>query len=284
MFDVFISHSSVNATIAFSICEFLENAGLKCWIAPRNVNGGRYSKEIIDGLKHSQVFLLLCSSASNSSSHVISELDVAFNSKKVIIPFCLDSEEMSEEFSYYLAGIHRIVGYPKPSDSYEELKEKIISKIPVMSSVREHDQMLGNVSKDLGMTVEELRKDNKRITNFEEPGKTANQKSHFDILQNDKGEIMFIIEQKNGPAVDPLFILDSITKYAFLYRSHESTVFFRDLAREVNEAIRKVAEIQVVEIIDDDVVREYKAPVRVVKDVRALMDGPIPDDENALLK
>lgn len=285
MFDVFISHSSADAPIAFSICEFLEKAGLQCWIAPRNVQGGkRYSEEIMDGINDSQVFLLLYSSASNTSKHVISELDVAFNSEKVIIPFCLDTEKMSKEFSYYLAATHRIIGYPKPKERYEELKENIISNIPALASVREHDRMWDNVAKELGLTVEELRKYNSKVANLEEPGDAKGQRSRYDVLQNDNGEVLLIIQQRKGPATNPLFVLDSITKYALLYRSHESTVFFDDLAREANEAIRKVGEIQVVEITDDDVVREYKAPVRVVQDVRSLMDDPIPDNENDLLE
>lgn len=281
MFDIFISHSSVDATIAFDICEFLEKSGLKCWIAPRNVNGGKlYSKEIIDGINDSQVFLLLYSSASNTSKHVVSELDVAFNSEKVIIPFCLDNEKISEEFSYYLAATHRIVGYPKPSERYEELKKNIINNIPVLASAQEHDRMWNNVAKELGLTVEELRKYS-RITSSEEPSETANQESEFEFLQNANGEVLIIIQHGNGPAIDdPLFILDPITKYALLYRSPESVMYCENLAREANEAIRKAGKIQVVEMNDDEVVCEYKAPVHIVQDVRSLIDDTNPPDDD----
>lgn len=283
MFDVFISHSSVDAIIAFDICEFLEKKGLKCWIAPRNVKGGMYSSDILNGINDSQVFLLLYSSAANKSKHVISELDIAFNSGKTIIPFCLDNEEMSKEFSYYLAATHRFIGYPTPSKVYDDLKEIIISYIPSLASAREFEQMFVNVAKVLGMSLAELKK-SKRLSVDGRDTESA-QKSRYDILQNEKGELLLILQERNGKAEKPVFILDDITKYALLYRSHESTVYFSDFARETNEAIRNVKEIQIVEIKDDDVVREYKAPVLVVKDVRDLMDDfpNIPENEYRLL-
>jgi len=100
---------------------------------------------------------------------------------------------------------------------------------------------------------------------------TGNDRSRYDILQNDKGEILIILQQRKGPAENPLFVYDG-TQYALLYRSHESTVFFDDLAEGARAPLKSVGELQVVEISDDDVVREYKAPVRIVKDVKALMD------------
>ena len=99
----------------------------------------------------------------------------------------------------------------------------------------------------------------------------SNNKSRYDILQNDKGEILIIIEQRNGGAENPLFVYDG-SQNALLYRSHESTVFFSDISEGARTPLKSVSELQIVEIIDDDVIREYKVPVRIVKDVKALMD------------
>ena len=96
-------------------------------------------------------------------------------------------------------------------------------------------------------------------------------KSRYDILQNDKGDILIILQQRNGGAENPLFIYDG-SQYALLYRSHESTVYFDDIAEGARIPLKSVSELQIVEISDDDVIREYKAPVRVVRNVQALMD------------
>lgn len=96
-------------------------------------------------------------------------------------------------------------------------------------------------------------------------------KSRYDILQNSKREILIIIQSCNGGAETPLFIYDG-TEKALLYRSHESTVYFEDIAPKARDALKAVSELQIVEIEDDDVTREYKVPVRLVKDITALLD------------
>lgn len=100
---------------------------------------------------------------------------------------------------------------------------------------------------------------------------TQNDRSRYDILQNSKGEILIILQERKGPADVPVFIYDG-TQYALLYRSHDSTVFFDDIAEGARTPLKSVESLQVVEISDDDVVREYKANVRIVKDVKALME------------
>ena len=268
-YDVFISHSSKDAVMARSICKYLENNGLSCWIAPRNVKVGKlYSSEIIDGIKASQVFLLVFSSSSNKSKHVISELDVAFNSEKVIIPFFIDEGMLSDSFSYYLAATHRIIAHPKPSEKFEDLKETIINNIPKLAAAREHDQMWDSVAAEMGLTVEALKA--MSLSSKEKPKK--GNKSRYDILRNDEGEIMIIIEAINRRDDSPLLIMDEKANYALLYRSRESTIVFSDITEEAAKAIRKVVSVNICEIVKDDVVDEYTAPVRIVKDVRALMD------------
>lgn len=104
-----------------------------------------------------------------------------------------------------------------------------------------------------------------------ENNESTGSKSRYDILQNDKGEILIIIQLRSGGPENPLFVYDG-SQYALLYRSHESTVYFDDIVEGARVPLKSVSEIQIVEISDDDVVREYKVPLRLVKDVKALMD------------
>lgn len=288
MFDVFISHSSKDYDIAEAICDYLESSGLKCWIAPRNVSGGRlYSEEIIEGIKSSMVFLLLFSVSSNMSKHVLSELDVAFNNEKVILPFCLDDSSMSEALSYYLTATHRIVGFPDPGKRYEDLRASIVANIPELALERDKSQMFEAVASELGLSVDELMRirTSFRSSDSSDGAETAGPKadagekgrSRYDVLVNDRHEILIVMNERNGVPDSPLFIIDPITRFSLLYRNSKSTVLFDDLAPKANIAIRAVSEMVVVETTDGDVIREYKVPVRVVKDVRALLDDN-PDD------
>ena len=100
---VFISYAEADSDAAFRICDSLEQSGIKCWVAPRDVPlGVNYPRKIIQAIKESSVFVLVFSSNSITSDHVISESLAAFNSHKPIIAFRIENIEPSEDFEYLL--------------------------------------------------------------------------------------------------------------------------------------------------------------------------------------
>ena len=109
--QVFISYSSQNIAEAQKIVGELEHAGLRCWIAPRDVPpgkpfGGAINRAIID----TAVFLLLVTEQSNASSQVLNEVGIASHHKKLILPFFLQSVDLSDDFAYYLTALHWLNG------------------------------------------------------------------------------------------------------------------------------------------------------------------------------
>jgi TIR domain/NACHT domain len=57
---VFISHSSKDRETADAICAHLESAGIKCWIAPRDIEpGATWTKGIMQGLEGCRVLAFL---------------------------------------------------------------------------------------------------------------------------------------------------------------------------------------------------------------------------------
>jgi hypothetical protein len=74
----FISHASEDAAIAATITDYLENNGVSCWIAPRDLTPGReYSSAIVDGIESSAVFVLVLSENANESIFVKRELFIS---------------------------------------------------------------------------------------------------------------------------------------------------------------------------------------------------------------
>jgi hypothetical protein len=111
--DVFISHSSKDKLTADAICHALENNGLKCWIAPRDVRPGfDYPAEIIYGIENSTLMVLLFSENSNKAPYVYAEIERAFSKGKMIIPYRLSQVEMGRNLELILAGKHWIDAYP----------------------------------------------------------------------------------------------------------------------------------------------------------------------------
>lgn len=111
--DVFISHSSKDKITADAICHALEQNRISCWIAPRDVRGGHtYGAEIIEAIEECAVLVLLFSENSNNSEDVKNEIQNAFASKKIIIPYRMDDSEMDNEMKYFLSRKHWIEAYP----------------------------------------------------------------------------------------------------------------------------------------------------------------------------
>ena len=69
--DVFVSYASQDAAVANSIVENLEQHGLKCWIAPRDVKpGAQYADAIVRAIDGAKAVVLVMSGSAMGSSHV----------------------------------------------------------------------------------------------------------------------------------------------------------------------------------------------------------------------
>ena len=58
--SVFLSHSSIDASLAAQLCDRLEAQGITCWIAPRDITPGRpFAEECVRGIEQCDSFILL---------------------------------------------------------------------------------------------------------------------------------------------------------------------------------------------------------------------------------
>lgn len=113
---VFISHASVNATLARAICQAFEVRGITCWIAPRDVaHDGTYGTEIVKGVREADVFLLLLTEAAAQSEAVEREAERAFHYQKRIIPVVIGHAEPGPRLEFYIAG-RQLVPCPSSPD------------------------------------------------------------------------------------------------------------------------------------------------------------------------
>lgn len=110
---IFISYSTKDKQIADAICHYLEENGVACWIAPRDIVPGlTYGASLVEALSGCVAMLLVYSHYSSESHHVGNEIEIAFDNKKTIIPFMVDKTPLNNEFKYYLSRKHWLVAYP----------------------------------------------------------------------------------------------------------------------------------------------------------------------------
>ncbi len=122
--DAFVSYASKDRAVAFQMVDYLESCGIRCWVAPRDVPGGRnYAEAILSALVESKLFLLIFSENSNGSEHVQREVERALHLSKPIVPVRIKDVLPSGAMDYYLATLHWIDAFAPGSDACDALSE-----------------------------------------------------------------------------------------------------------------------------------------------------------------
>lgn len=123
---VFISHSSKDGDLAKAICHYLEADGIRCWIAPRDIDGSDWASCIMRGIHQCDVFVVIVSMHSISSPEVIKEVTEATRTCQYILPFKTDEEDLTDRLRYHLAPCHWLDAVTPPIKKHiEELKCRI---------------------------------------------------------------------------------------------------------------------------------------------------------------
>lgn len=130
--EVFISYSSKNKNAADAICHLLEENGIKCWIAPRDIPAGSEYGDLIDiAIKDANVFVIVFSRPASVSQWVKGELNIAFNEQKIIIPFKIDSTPFSGQNRLILENKHWIDAYPDYETKFKDLLDAVKSALNI---------------------------------------------------------------------------------------------------------------------------------------------------------
>ena len=105
--DVFISYSTKNKSVADAVCAGLENAAIRCWMAPRDVQPGRsFAGEITRAIHGSKAMVLIFSADSNNSEQILRELELAANAHLHIVQFRIEDVTPNDDLQYYLSTPH----------------------------------------------------------------------------------------------------------------------------------------------------------------------------------
>lgn len=120
--DVFISYREVEKKEALWVKNNLENNGISCWMAPESIPGGSsYAEEIADAIDECKVLVVMVSPKAQKSKWIPSELEIAKNSNKVIIPFKIKKCDYVKAFKTYLIGLQWYDAYLNKNDAMEKM-------------------------------------------------------------------------------------------------------------------------------------------------------------------
>ncbi len=104
--DVFISHAHKDKRIADAICEKLESARVRCWIAERDISAGEdWTEATRNAIGSSRVMVLVLSENANAAPHIEREIAHAFYTRRIIVPLRLTNTLPRRDFLFYLGNV-----------------------------------------------------------------------------------------------------------------------------------------------------------------------------------
>jgi WD40 repeat protein len=128
--DVFISHSSKDKAIADAMTAKLESAGIRCWVAPRDVPPGHnWGEAIIDAITECKVMVLIYSGNSNVSPQVQREVERAVNKGLHIIPFRTEAAPLSKAMEYFISAPHWLDALDDPLEKHLNRLVELVRQI-----------------------------------------------------------------------------------------------------------------------------------------------------------
>lgn len=104
---LFISYAKQDSKLAERLCQYMESKGLQCWIAPRDIRPGEiYAEAIINAINTGGGLLLILTSASNESPHVLREVERAISKRLTVVTLRIDGTQPGTAMEYFLSSTH----------------------------------------------------------------------------------------------------------------------------------------------------------------------------------
>jgi hypothetical protein len=140
-FDVFISHSHHDKSTADAVCAALEAKGIRCWIAPRDVQpGADWAAAIVDAIDHCRVMVLIFSSSANESKQIHREVERAFEREVAVVPFRVEDIAPEKALAYYIGPVHWLDALSPPLEQHLQRLVALVNTLIATSNVP-HDHI-----------------------------------------------------------------------------------------------------------------------------------------------
>jgi TIR domain len=119
--EVFISHARKDRRVADAICEKLESASVRCWIAERDISADEdWTEATRNAIGSSRVMVLVLSENANVAPHIEREIAHAFYTRRIIIPVRLTKTVPRRAFLFYLGNVSWLDAFSPPAEQQLE--------------------------------------------------------------------------------------------------------------------------------------------------------------------
>jgi TIR domain len=144
--DVFISYPHQDEAVADAACARLEDQGIRCWIAPRDIApGAEWAASIVDAIKACRALVLIFSSYANESAQVRREVQHGFDQGKPVIPFRIEAVAPEKSLAYYLPSVHWLEASTPPVEQHlDRLVTAVRAALEGRSALQQRNKEIGD--------------------------------------------------------------------------------------------------------------------------------------------
>ena len=108
----------------------LEEQGIRCWVAPRDVvPGADWGESIIDAIESSRIMVLIFSASANGSPQIKREIERAVDKGVYTIPFRIEDVQPTKALEYFISSAHWLDAFSQPLSQHIESLGKTIKAI-----------------------------------------------------------------------------------------------------------------------------------------------------------
>ncbi len=158
-FDIFVSYSSQEKSIADAVVAAHEGAGIRCWYAPRDIApGADWADSITKAIHDCTIMVLVFSKNANRSQRVIDEVNYAISQEKALLPFRIESHNPTGALSLHLSSRHWLDAY---DPGWEAHIERLVKSVRLnLEGATETIQISGEEAPSIigGETQKQLKK------------------------------------------------------------------------------------------------------------------------------
>jgi hypothetical protein len=117
--DVFISYATPDKPTADAVCARLEQSGIRCWIAPRDLIASQsWKPSIVSAIHASRALVLIFSTHANESTEVPKEVTQAVKKGVSIVVLRIEDVPLASGLDYDLEGRHWLDALSPPLERH----------------------------------------------------------------------------------------------------------------------------------------------------------------------
>jgi hypothetical protein len=285
--DVFISYAAEDGKVAEVVRRTLEDEGIKCWIAPRDVPiGTNYEDAIIDAICISRVMILVISEHSNKSPHVKREIQNACleDSPTQILPLRVDAVPLNKALRYYLSSLQWLDASKPP---IEDHLQGLVANVRSRLAARDKGEI---ESENVRAAIEKLEIGSKPVPLLKEEASPAlsGGKGSVGIMQQKKlliaiaaavvilaaASIFWAVKSRRRPepVAQPAQLVNTPPAHSNLdgERHPDATKLYREMGKSEKEQFIEHRAQQILEQLGDN---PHKLGEKALSLVRAELDS-----------